>query len=322
MRKINKFFAAAAISMLAVCAPVHAAEATGESITQEAVKTQPQVKKKVGLVKEGSRYVYYDKKGKKLKNKWRTINKKRYYFDEKGYAVRGGKKIGDHIYVFDMNGRLIRPSSSKIVTVGKNSYYVDKNGHAYVGFFKLGNRLYRGDVKGRLTKNKTVANVSFNSKGYAKDNMDSKLKMMLMDIISRITTPEMSRSQKLYACWCYLTSKSNFYYSGYWPDLSKSGWQREEAYYMLTTGGGDCYGFACTFAAMAREIGYDPYVVLGRVTGNRDGAADGLTSHGWVIIDGAYYDPEAQFAGWYQGVYGSGSYDINHRINHIVRYAS
>lgn len=86
--------------------------------------------------------------------------------------------------------------------------------------------------------------------------------------------------------------------------------------------GGDCYGFACTFAAMAREIGYNPYVVLGRVSGTRDGAADGLTSHGWVIIDGCYYDPEAQFAGWYRGVYGSSSYDINHQIKSIVRFAS
>ena len=39
-----------------------------------------------------------------------------------------------------------------------------------------------------------------------------------------------------------------------------------------------------------QEIGYNPYVVLGRVSGTRDGAADGLTSHGWVIIDGCYYD--------------------------------
>ena len=70
------------------------------------------------------------------------------------------------------------------------------------------------------------------------------------------------------------------------------------------------------------QIGYNPYVVLGRVSGTRDGAADGLTSHGWVIIDGCYYDPEAQFAGWYRGVYGSGSYDINHQIKSIVRFAS
>ena len=123
--------------------------------------------------------------------------------------------------------------------------------------------------------------------------------MKLMTIISRITTTEMSKSEKLYSCWRYLTSSGNFYYSTYWPDLNKKGWQREVAYNMLTTGGGDCYGFACTFAAMARELGYNPYVVLGRVSGTRDGAADGLTRHGWVMIDGAYYDPEAQFAGWY-----------------------
>ena len=143
-----------------------------------------------------------------------------------------------------------------------------------------------------------------------------------MNTISRITNPGMSKSEKLYACWRYLTSSGNFYYSGYWPDFNKKGWQREVAYNMLVSGGGDCYGFACTFAAMAREIGYNPYVVLGRVSGTRDGAADGLTSHGWVIIDGCYYDPEAQFAGWYKGVYGSGSYDINHQIKSIVRFAS
>ena len=62
--------------------------------------------------------------------------------------------------------------------------------------------------------------------------------------------------------------------------------------------------------------------VLGRVSGTRDGAADGLTRHGWVMIDGAYYDPEAQFAGWYRGVYGNGSYDINHTISRYIRYAS
>ena len=201
-------------------------------------------------------------------------------------------------------------------------YYVNKKGQAIKGFFKIGNKLYRGDIKGRLTKNKTVANVTFNSKGYAKNDLNAKLKMKLMTIISRITTTEMSKSEKLYSCWRYLTSSGNFYYSTYWPDLNKKGWQREVAYNMLTTGGGDCYGFACTFAAMARELGYNPYVVLGRVSGTRDGAADGLTRHGWVMIDGAYYDPEAQFAGWYRGVYGNGSYDINHTISRYIRYAS
>ena len=313
MQRIRKILAIAAISVMTVCTVPVQAENGGASDT---IQIQPVTVKKSGLIKEGTKYFFYDKKGNKLKSKWKTIQKRRYYFKADGTAAVGGTKIGKYTYVFDLQGRLLKPSKSKIVQVGKQLYYVNKKGQAIKGFFKIGNKLYRGDIKGRLTK------VTFNSKGYAKNDLNAKLKMKLMTIISRITTTEMSKSEKLYSCWRYLTSSGNFYYSTYWPDLNKKGWQREVAYNMLTTGGGDCYGFACTFAAMARELGYNPYVVLGRVSGTRDGAADGLTRHGWVMIDGAYYDPEAQFAGWYRGVYGNGSYDINHTISRYIRYAS
>lgn len=319
MQRIRKILAIAAISVMTVCTVPVQAENGGASDT---IQIQPVTVKKSGFIKEGTKYFFYDKKGNKLKSKWKTIQKRRYYFKADGTAAVGGTKIGKYTYVFDLQGRLLKPSKSKIVQVGKQLYYVNKKGQAIKGFFKIGNKLYRGDIKGRLTKNKTVANVTFNSKGYAKNDLNAKLKMKLMTIISRITTTEMSKSEKLYSCWRYLTSSGNFYYSTYWPDLNKKGWQREVAYNMLTTGGGDCYGFACTFAAMARELGYNPYVVLGRVSGTRDGAADGLTRHGWVMIDGAYYDPEAQFAGWYRGVYGNGSYDISHTISRYIRYAS
>ena len=43
-----------------------------------------------------------DKKGNKLKNKWKTIHKNRYYFDANGKAVTGGKRIGKYIYVFNL----------------------------------------------------------------------------------------------------------------------------------------------------------------------------------------------------------------------------
>ena len=71
---------------------------------------------------------------------------------------------------------------------------------------------------------------------------------------------------------------------------------------MFRTGYGNCYGFSCIFAALAREIGYTPYMICGRVPGSRDGAADGFTRHCWVKINGLYYDPEAQYAGWMKGV--------------------
>ena len=44
-------------------------------------------------------------------------------------------------------------------------------------------------------------------------------------------------------------------------------------------------------------------MICGRVPGSRDGAADGFTRHCWVKINGLYYDPEAQYAGWMKGVY-------------------
>ena len=73
---------------------------------------------------------------------------------------------------------------------------------------------------------------------------------------------------------------------------------------MLRTGYVYRYGFSCIFAALAREIGYTPYMICGRVPGSRDGAADGFTRHCWVKINGLYYDPEAQYAGWMTGDYG------------------
>lgn len=152
------------------------------------------------------------------------------------------------------------------------------------------------------------------------DVLDAKLREKTRSILAGITTKNMTNSQKLYACWRYVTSKSNFKYWPKYPDLDKTGWQKECALDMLATGRGNCYSFACAFAALASEVGYTPSVVCGRVSGSRDGASDGLTRHCWVRIGGGYYDPEAQYAGWYSGVYGNGSYDIEHTIQKTVPF--
>lgn len=115
--------------------------------------------------------------------------------------------------------------------------------------------------------------------------------MRVMQIVSSITNSGMSQSQKLYACWKYVVY-GGFYYGGPDPNIYQSGWARSEALRMFRTGYGNCYGFSCIFAALAREIGYTPYMICGRVPGSRDGAADGFTRHCWVKINGLYYDPE------------------------------
>lgn len=282
---------------------------------------KPVVTVKQGLLKENGKYYFYSN-GRKVKSTWKKISGKQYYFNSNGYAVTYSAKINGKLYVFKTNGQLAQPAKASIVNVGKYSYYVNKSGIASTGWLVINKKLYYADSKGRFLKNKTYQGVTFSSTGAAKSSTAAKLKMKTMDVVSSITTSKMSKSQKLKACWNYITSSGRFRYWPHTPNTSKKGWQKDEAYSMLTSFKGSCSGFACAFAALASEVGYDSYVIRGRVSGSRDGAADGLTRHCWVKIDGRYYDPEAQFAGWMRGVYGSSSYNIRHTIQMTVNFAN
>lgn len=184
------------------------------------------------------------------------------------------------------------------------------------------NNLYYFNKNGRAKSNTTYLGITFAQDGRAKNvnGCDPKAKFTAMKIYNRITTPSMSKSQKLRACWNYMTNKKNFVYVSKYPDLNKKGWQQATAYDMLSTRTGNCYSFACAFAALACECGYDAQIVCGRVSGSRDHMPDGLTRHCWVRINGRYYDPEGAFAGWYRNCYDSANYNGRHTIQKIVVY--
>ena len=96
MRKIRKILAIAAISAMTICTvPVQAENGGGRFLIQ--FRPSPQALKKSGLIKEGTKYVYYDKKGNKLKSKWKTIGKNRYYFKVDGTAAVGNQNWKVHI---------------------------------------------------------------------------------------------------------------------------------------------------------------------------------------------------------------------------------
>ncbi|MDO4277101.1 MAG: transglutaminase domain-containing protein [Eubacteriales bacterium] len=285
MKKIRNLLLLIAASCVLLSVPV-TASAAGSSV--QAAKALKQ-----GLKKEGSKYCYYVN-GKKACNTWKTVNGRKYYFNSKGYAVVYSAKISGKIYVFQLNGQLVKPAKNSIVQVGKYSYYVNKNGQASTGWLLINKKLYYADSLGRFYKNKTYQGVTFTNTGAAKSNTASKLKIKTMGIVSSITKSGMTKSQKLKACWNYMVNTSRFRYWPYYPNLNKKGWHKETALNILTNYRGNCYGFACGFAALASEVGYNPYVICGRVDGSRDQAADGMTRHCWVKIDGRYYDPEAQ----------------------------
>lgn len=90
MQRIRKILAIAAISVMTVCTVPVQAENGGASDT---IQIQPVTVKKSGLIKEGTKYFFYDKKGNKLKSKWKTIQKRRYYFKADGTAAVGGTKL-------------------------------------------------------------------------------------------------------------------------------------------------------------------------------------------------------------------------------------
>ena len=239
------------------------------------------VPKKKGLVKEGKKLCFYYSNGSKAKNKLKTVNGATYYFGPDGYAVCGGVRFKNKnkVYVFGENFKRIKNKKGKIIRVRYSIYYMTgNNGEAATGFFIYKNNLYYGGPGGKLYKNRSLANrYHFTASGAAKKNTDALLKIKTMRIASSITNPGMTKSQKLYACWRYVVGG----HIGYWSCVSqiwdRQDWQRSLALNTLLNGGGNCYGFACAFAALAQEVGYEPYMVYGYVPGSRDGRADGMT---------------------------------------------
>lgn len=90
---------------------------------------------RAGLQKVGNYYYYYQN-GKVLKNKWKTVNGKRYYFKGNGRAATMSTKIKGAYYLFNAKGVLqsSTQSGTRLVTIGSDVYRVNKKGKAVSGW--------------------------------------------------------------------------------------------------------------------------------------------------------------------------------------------
>jgi len=247
-------------------------DASATSLPITTVK--PSAKPK-GLVKEGTTIRFYQK-GEPIKNQWKTIKGKKYYFMSNGTAATKSYKIKGDYYVFDLNGIKLSPSKKSIVKVGNSHFYVTPKGKPVPGWVIVKNKLYYVYKNGRCAANETVNKISFTSTGSAKNNSISKLKKKTMSVVSKITKPGMDKKTKLKKCWYYVNRfryKPNSY-----PDKSKKNWKYQCALDMLNKKAGNCYGVSHAFAALAKEIGYSPYVI------------EVPRTHCWVRINGKYWD--------------------------------
>lgn len=105
-----KGMALALAAALALGAPAACVLQTPVEVSAKAVKK--------GLKQEGGRYYFYDK-GKKVKNKWQVVKKKRYYFKSNGAAAIGWNKIGKKAYYFTDKGVMVKNKKVDQVKLNK-----------------------------------------------------------------------------------------------------------------------------------------------------------------------------------------------------------
>lgn len=258
--------------LMSLASVVHAAEIENPSV-DVSVTAAPAPKR--GLIKEG-KYYYFYQKGMRLRNCWKRIDGYRYYFKSNGKAAIGAAKIKGKYYIFGKSGRLCTPKRNYLMSINGRKYYVSPNGNPVPGWHVIRKKLYYVYQNGRCAANTKRDGIIFTAEACAKNNVQTKLKIKCMQVISKVTNSGMSKSQKLRACWYYMNTIH--YQPWKYPDTTKKYWPQQCALDMLDTMGGNCYGFANAFAALAKELGYTPYVI------------EIPKCHCWVRIDGLYWD--------------------------------
>ena len=176
-----------------------------------------------------------------------------------GKAVKGLYKVGNSYYFFDSKGKL----KTGLFLDGARTYFAEYDGT--VVQYKQGSSYYAPD--GSSIDGYTGYNTEtfFYAKNY----------------VGQITTPGMTQSQKLYACFAwvagfaYITPR-DFTFQWNWVPLYAND--------VFLGNGGTCQSYAAAFGYLAKAIGYkNVYVCL-------DDDKD-VYAHSWTEIDGLCYDP-------------------------------
>lgn len=143
---------------------------------------------------DGVHFQYFEN-GRLQKEKWLTLNKKKYYLDEQGYRVTGIYEISGSKYYFNSDGVMQKGkwvsdgnadyyvgttgevwtkqwlykgntlvyvksdgavAKNELVKIGSKTYFFDKKGKRSQGFKKVKNKYYYCDASGVIQKKKWV----------------------------------------------------------------------------------------------------------------------------------------------------------------------
>lgn len=230
---------------------------------------------------------YFDKTTGELRTGWQTYKQKKRFFLRSGYmASSQWIHINGKYYYIKKDGT--RAPAGKWLTVKDKRYYISKKGYRLTGFKTIKGKQYYFQKDGSLLTNQSSYEIrgayySIGADGIAVkvSALQAECERKARQFVEKHTTSGMSNSQKFRACFNYLMAYTDFKPWIYPTDaeFKTQIWPYQSAIYMFDNGlSGSCYGIASAIAACAKVLGYDPYVVA--TTGD----------HGFVIIDGLYYD--------------------------------
>lgn len=280
-RKIWAIFFLALIVSCGIWSVQTVSASNGSARSSAASVRKSTAKVKKGLVREKNGYRYYAN-NKPVRNTWRIIKGKYYWFRENGVAARGGAcKARGVYYIFDMNSHKVQPTKTTVVKINGYFFIVDRYGRGVSGWQEVNGRMYYAYKSGRCVVGKTIDGLWLTKNGYAANSVQTRCKVAARRFISSHTTSGMNRQQKLRACFNYIIGYNRFVGSmdPRPAEFRSRKWVYKYALQMFQNGlTGNCYGIASAVAAVAKELGYQPYVIT---------LAEG---HSFVMINGRYYD--------------------------------
>lgn len=219
---------------------------------------------------------------------WHTkANGKQYYIKKNGKRAVGWTKINGLFYYFNKNG-ILSPKTGWVKLNGKTYYIRSDRTRCEGGLFTINGKSYYFNKGGALVTNRHLAVIdkkyyNIDSKGVAVrvSDLEAKCEIETQKFIKKHTNDSMSAREKLRACFNYLLAYMHYRpQAPNWSEFRVNEWYYQKAINTFTspTLNGNCYSFACCVASCAKQLGYKPTVVV--ITAD----------HGFVIINGRYYD--------------------------------
>ena len=217
---------------------------------------------------------WYVEKGHIDRNKTGVVSGRVNGLSVNWYVLEGKVQLGLNSYIPDEEGDGLLLIAGGHTVPGCTGIYPDGKHFRYVENGRV-------DLAERRTLEEDGARWVLMD-GYAWEVTGDRARMLYnaMALLPDITTDDMTREEKLQACFDYIkghtegTSRTPHLKSIEWPEVYAADIFEGDGSYT------NCFSFAAAFAYLARAVGYTEVYAC-----NSGG-------HGWAEVDGLIYDPE------------------------------